>query len=120
MVSGSTPAAAFPSAGKRVAQRRRGRRPPQSWVVPRSPAVSGGVPAAGDRAGRLPQERGADVPPKFREGKPTVDFVKLEEKIISFWRERDIFRKSVEKPAPKGRWVGYEGPATANGNPGVQ
>lgn len=59
------------------------------------------------------------MPPKFREVKPTVDFVKLEESVIAFWRERDIFRKSLEKEAPKGRWVFYEGPPTANGKPGV-
>lgn len=56
---------------------------------------------------------------KFREVRSSVDYVKLEESIIGFWRERDIFRRSVDKPAPRGRWVFYEGPPTANGKPGV-
>src|SRR5690625_7023305 len=55
----------------------------------------------------------------FRDVEATVDFVALEESIISFWRERDVFRKSVDKPAPRGRFVFYEGPPTANGKPGV-
>lgn len=55
----------------------------------------------------------------FRDVEATVDFVALEEGIISFWRERDVFRKSVDKPAPRGRFVFYEGPPTANGKPGV-
>ncbi len=38
---------------------------------------------------------------------------------MAFWRERGIFRKTLEKPAPRGRYVFYEGPPTANGKPGV-
>ncbi len=42
-----------------------------------------------------------------------------EEAILSFWKERGIFQKSLEKPAPKGEYVFYEGPPTANGKPGI-
>ncbi len=55
----------------------------------------------------------------FRDVEATVDFVALEESVVRFWRERDVFRKSVDKPAPRGRFVFYEGPPTANGKPGV-
>jgi len=48
-----------------------------------------------------------------------VNFPELEKEVAAFWRERDIFRKSVDKPAPKGEYVFYEGPPTANGKPGV-
>jgi len=55
----------------------------------------------------------------FREVPSGVRFPDLEQRVIEFWRERDIFRKTLEKPAPEGRYVFYEGPPTANGKPGV-
>ena len=54
----------------------------------------------------------ADVP-------SSVHFPTLERAVIEFWRREDVFRKSIEKPAPSGRYVFYEGPPTANGKPGV-
>ncbi|MFA5933807.1 MAG: class I tRNA ligase family protein [Candidatus Paceibacterota bacterium] len=42
-----------------------------------------------------------------------------EEKILEFWNEQQIFKKSLEKEAPKGEFVFYEGPPTANGKPGI-
>lgn len=45
--------------------------------------------------------------------------VTLEQDILDFWRERDIFAKSTQKDAPKGTYVFYEGPPTANGKPGI-
>ncbi|MEK7116894.1 MAG: class I tRNA ligase family protein [Patescibacteria group bacterium] len=42
-----------------------------------------------------------------------------EEEILKFWQENKIFEKSLEKPAPKGEFVFYEGPPTANGKPGI-
>ena len=42
-----------------------------------------------------------------------------EEKILEFWRENKIFEKSLEKSAPKGEFIFYEGPPTANGKPGI-
>ena len=41
-----------------------------------------------------------------------------EREILAFWKEREIFRKSVEKPAEKS-FVFYEGPPTANAHPGI-
>ena len=38
--------------------------------------------------------------------------------ILAFWKENDIFRKSLEKPADKS-FVFYEGPPTANAHPGI-
>ena len=38
---------------------------------------------------------------------------------MTFWQERDIFKKTLEKPSPKGEFVFYEGPPTANGRPGI-
>ncbi|NTW13499.1 MAG: isoleucine--tRNA ligase [Candidatus Moranbacteria bacterium] len=50
---------------------------------------------------------------------PKSDFPKMEEEILAYWDANDIFRKSVEKDAPKGDFVFYEGPPTANGKPGL-
>src|SRR3990167_5154714 len=42
-----------------------------------------------------------------------------EEETLKFWQARGIFKKTLEKPAPKGEFVFYEGPPTANGRPGI-
>lgn len=48
-----------------------------------------------------------------------ASFPGLEQAVIEFWKEHDIFRKSLHKEAPQGNYVFYEGPPTANGQPGV-
>lgn len=42
-----------------------------------------------------------------------------EEKVLQFWKENKIFEKTLEKKSPKGNFVFYEGPPTANGKPGI-
>ncbi|MCU0660217.1 MAG: class I tRNA ligase family protein [Candidatus Pacebacteria bacterium] len=42
-----------------------------------------------------------------------------EEAILKLWEEKDIFTKTLEKESPKGEFVFYEGPPTANGKPGI-
>ncbi len=42
-----------------------------------------------------------------------------EESVLQFWKENDTFKKSLEKESPKGEYVFYEGPPTANGKPGI-
>ncbi|MBU4482071.1 isoleucine--tRNA ligase, partial [Patescibacteria group bacterium] len=42
-----------------------------------------------------------------------------EKEILKFWKEKDIFKKSLEKDNPKGNFIFYEGPPTANGRPGI-
>lgn len=42
-----------------------------------------------------------------------------EEKVLQFWKENKIFEKTLEKKSPKGEFVFYEGPPTANGKPGI-
>src|SRR5436190_8541124 len=39
--------------------------------------------------------------------------------VLEFWRERVIFKKSLELRAGGPEWVFYEGPPTANGRPGL-
>jgi len=57
------------------------------------------------------------MPSRFERVAPIVDFPDLESRIRAFWREHDIFRKSIAKRAGAKRWVFYEGPPTANGLP---
>ena len=57
--------------------------------------------------------------PLFDDVPGNPDFPALERGVIEHWREHDVFRRSLEKPAPRGPWVFYEGPPTANGKPGV-
>lgn len=42
-----------------------------------------------------------------------------EEEVLKFWKENNIFKKSLEKDSPKGEYVFYEGPPSANGKPGI-
>ena len=43
----------------------------------------------------------------------------LEERILAFWKEREIFHKSVQQRPADRVFSFYEGPPTANGRPGV-
>ncbi len=43
----------------------------------------------------------------------------LEEKILALWRQKNIFKKSVELRKENKRFTLYEGPPTANGSPGI-
>ncbi|MFA5651788.1 MAG: class I tRNA ligase family protein [Candidatus Paceibacterota bacterium] len=40
-----------------------------------------------------------------------------EEEILKFWQEKEIFKKTLEKPAPNGEFVFYDGPPFATGLP---
>lgn len=40
-----------------------------------------------------------------------------EEEVLSYWKEKHIFEKSLEKRAPKGEFVFYDGPPFATGLP---
>ena len=42
-----------------------------------------------------------------------------EEEILQFWKEHKIFEKTLEKDSPKGDFIFYEGPPTANGLPHI-
>ncbi len=53
----------------------------------------------------------AELPPQKSKNAET------EEKILEYWREKDIFKKTLEKPSPKGDFVFYDGPPFATGEP---
>lgn len=48
-----------------------------------------------------------------------VNFPQLEENILSWWGSNNVFERSVEARRGRPRFVFYEGPPTANGNPGI-
>ncbi len=54
----------------------------------------------------------ADMPEKS-------EAAKREESILAFWEREHIFEKSLAKESPKGDFIFYEGPPTANGKPGI-
>jgi len=48
-----------------------------------------------------------------------LEFVKKEEEILNFWQKNKIFEKSVENRRKSRPFIFYEGPPTANGQPGL-
>ncbi len=50
---------------------------------------------------------------------PRQSLPKLEDELLQYWDEKKIFEQSVQKDAPAGSFVFYEGPPTANGKPGL-
>ena len=43
----------------------------------------------------------------------------VEKSILEEWKKQDILNKTIENRSGKENWVFYDGPATANGNPGL-
>jgi isoleucyl-tRNA synthetase len=48
-----------------------------------------------------------------------ADFPALEREVMEFWKQDDTFRESLRIREGQPRFVFYEGPPTANGNPGT-
>jgi isoleucyl-tRNA synthetase len=48
-----------------------------------------------------------------------MNFSEKEQEVLSKWERNQIFKKTLEKDAPKGPFVFFEGPPTANGRPGI-
>ncbi len=48
-----------------------------------------------------------------------LDLPKIDEEMLRFWEDNDIFHKSVNQRDPENHWVFYEGPPSANGMPGI-
>jgi isoleucyl-tRNA synthetase len=48
-----------------------------------------------------------------------VSFPQMEEKTLAYWKEKDIFKRSVDGRKDGTRFTFYEGPPFANGNPGI-
>jgi isoleucyl-tRNA synthetase len=48
-----------------------------------------------------------------------LSFPKIEKKILKFWKDNQIFEKSIEQRKKAPNFVFYEGPPTANAKPGL-
>ena len=55
----------------------------------------------------------------FKPVSPKLDVTSMEEGVLKFWKQNDIFKKTVEQREGGPEYVFYEGPPTANGKPGV-
>ena len=55
----------------------------------------------------------------FRPVSSKVNFPQVEENILGWWRDNNVFERSVDARQGAPRFVLYEGPPTANGSPGI-
>lgn len=53
----------------------------------------------------------------FKAVSTDVSFPKLEQRVLQFWKEADIYHRSLQQRATAEPFVFYEGPPTANGKP---
>ena len=53
----------------------------------------------------------------FKSVNNKVDFASMEEGVLSFWKQNDIFKKSVEGRPADNEYVFYDGPPFATGLP---
>ena len=65
------------------------------------------------------QQAGSERQGAFAPVSSRVSFPKLEEEMLRFWRDHDVFRRSVERREGAPRFTMFEGPPTANGSPGI-
>ena len=55
----------------------------------------------------------------FKPVSSRVNFPEMEERILRFWGERQIFEKSLQLRQHAPQFTLYDGPPTANGSPGI-
>ncbi|MEA3253452.1 MAG: isoleucine--tRNA ligase, partial [Chloroflexota bacterium] len=55
----------------------------------------------------------------FHEVNSKANFPKMEEDLLLFWKEHDIFEKSIKARQGNQSYVFYDGPPTTNGSPGI-
>ena len=56
---------------------------------------------------------------KFKQYSERINYPKIENEIIEFWKNNNIFQKSIEQRDSNKPFTFYEGPPTANGKPGI-
>ena len=55
----------------------------------------------------------------FKQNLEKINYPEIEERILKFWEENNIFQKSVTSRDENKLFTFYEGPPTANGKPGI-
>ena len=135
-----TPGCRWPSAGPRRRRTRASSRAARLWrrcrVLPegarverrevgaRGDLVEPGLHVASGRIGvpacaTQKASPVSDRKPRFRDVSARVDFPALDARVLAFWKDTDIFEKSLEGRDDAPVYVFYEGPPTANGMPGA-
>jgi isoleucyl-tRNA synthetase len=57
--------------------------------------------------------------PKYNDELRQLDLPEIDEQILRFWKENNIFQKSIDQRPADNSFVFYEGPPSANGLPGI-
>ena len=55
----------------------------------------------------------------YKKVSTNLNFVEREKETVKFWKENDIFRKSIELREGDPVYTFYDGPPTANGKPHI-
>ncbi|MGE5431650.1 MAG: isoleucine--tRNA ligase [Syntrophomonadaceae bacterium] len=55
----------------------------------------------------------------FKQNPEKINYSEIEERILKFWQDNNIFEKSVSTRSDNKPFTFYEGPPTANGKPGI-
>jgi isoleucyl-tRNA synthetase len=55
----------------------------------------------------------------FKHVSPKLNVTQMEENVLKYWKERDIFHETMKEREGAPEYVFFEGPPTANGRPGV-
>ena len=55
----------------------------------------------------------------FKQNSERINYPEIEERILKFWKENNIFEKSISNRDKDKSYTFYEGPPTANGKPGI-
>ncbi|HEX2868510.1 MAG TPA: isoleucine--tRNA ligase [Ignavibacteriales bacterium] len=55
----------------------------------------------------------------FKQNPEKINYSEIEERILKFWQDNNIFEKSVSSRSDNKPFTFYEGPPTANGKPGI-
>jgi isoleucyl-tRNA synthetase len=55
----------------------------------------------------------------FKQNIDKIGYPEIEKNILKFWKDKQIFEKSVSSRSDDKSYVFYEGPPTANGKPGI-
>ena len=55
----------------------------------------------------------------FKQNLDKINYPEIEERILEFWQENNVFEKSISSRDKDKSFTFYEGPPTANGKPGI-
>ncbi len=69
--------------------------------------------------GKLLKKLFRGVGKMFKPVSSRVNFPEMEKGVLQFWKDRDIFHRTETEREGKPLFMLYEGPPTANGNPGI-